>query len=156
MATLAPTWHSHRMVRDYVETFYLPGAHRRRRLVAKGASQARELSAGLDRLRRAWPAVRVALEHVTVAPGGAIEAEITAGLGPLEPADVTVQLWVAPTLGEPYPWPTELRTRQGGVARYIARPPLEAGPDAELVARVLPSHRALESPYIPGLITWSD
>jgi starch phosphorylase len=157
MGTLAPTWHSHRMVRDYVETFYLPGAYRKRKLAAKTHAHTRELYATLERLQHAWPAIRVAVELVTVAPGGVVEAVVAAELGSLEPSDVTVQVWVAPLLGEAYPLDAELEGRDGAVTRYLARLTPEAGAEvAKLVARVLPSKAVLDNPYVPGLITWSD
>ncbi|MGD0944863.1 MAG: alpha-glucan family phosphorylase [Acidimicrobiales bacterium] len=155
MASLAPTWHSHRMVHDYVEYFYLPGAHRGQWLSAEGAARARQLCSALERLRDGWPAIRVAVETATVAADGT-QVEIMAELGPLEPYDVTVQLWVAPTLGEAYPLDTDYEGRRDNISRYGVRVPHEAGNDAELVARVLPCHPLLADPYVPGLITWSD
>jgi len=156
MASLAPTWDSHRMVRDYVETLYLPGARRARWFAAQAGARARELSSALERLRGAWLAVRVLVESATVGPGGSVQADIVADLGSLEPRDVTVQLWVAPTLGEPYPVSTSFEGRREHVARYRAQVPHQAGLDAFLAARVLPCHPALADPYVPGLITWSD
>jgi starch phosphorylase len=156
MASLAPTWDSHRMVREYVETFYLPGARRARWFAAQSGARARELSSALERLREAWPAVRVAVESATVGPGGSVQANIMADLGSLEPRDVTVQLWVAPTLGEPYPVSTSFESRREHVARYLAQVPHQAGLDAFLAARVLACHPALAEPYVPGLIAWSD
>jgi len=58
------------MVHDYVESFYLPGARRARWLAADGGARARDLASTLERLRAAWPAIRVSVEDVTVAPGG--------------------------------------------------------------------------------------
>jgi hypothetical protein len=99
----------------------------------------------------------VAVELVTVAPGGVVEAVVAAELGSLEASDVTVQVWVAPLLGEAYPLDAELEGRDGAVTRYLARLTPEAGAEvAKLVARVLPSEAVLDNPYVPGLITWSD
>jgi starch phosphorylase len=156
MASLAPTWSVHRMVHDYVESFYLPGARRARWLAAEGGARARDLASALQRLRDGWPAIRVAVEDVTVAPGGAMRAEIVADLGLLEPSDVTVQLWVAPSLRAAHPLAARFEERRDGVARYSAQVPQETGTDAELVARVLPCHAALAGMCVPDLITWSD
>jgi hypothetical protein len=98
----------------------------------------------------------VAVELVTVAPGGAVEAVIAADLGSLDPSDVTVQLWVAPLLREPYPLDAEPVRSDGDITRYRAHLSAEVGAEAKLVARVLPSHSVLENPYVPDLITWSD
>ena len=156
MATLSQTWSVHRMVHEYVDSFYMPGAHRARWLLAERAARARELASALERLRAEWPTVRVAVKDVNVAPGGAMRAEIVANLGALEPSDVTVQLWVAPSLGEAHPLATVFEGRTRGVARYGVQVPQEMGTDAELVARVLPYHPALANPYLPNLITWSN
>ncbi len=155
MSSLAPTWHSHRMVRDYVESFYLPSANRGRWLAAHGYARARELSAALERLLAAWPAIRVTV-LATVAPGGAVHAEIVADLGSLKPQDVSVQLWVAPTRSDAYPIAAQLEGFRDHIAHYGVQVPREAGIDAVLVARVLPCHPSLTNPYVPGLITWSD
>ena len=75
------------------------------------------------------------VKSVDIKPGGAVQAEIAADLGSLEPRDVTVQLWVAPTLGEPYPVATEFEERRDRVARDRVQVPHEGGVDAVLVAR---------------------
>src|ERR1035441_7652174 len=123
---------------------------------AGGGARARDLASALERLRDGWPAIRVAVEDVTVAPGGAMRAEIVADLGLLEPSDVTVQLWVAPSLRAAHPLAARFEERRDGVARYSAQVPQETGTDAELVARVLPCHPALAGMCVPDLITWSD
>jgi starch phosphorylase len=121
MATLAPTWHSHRMVRDYVESFYLPCVRRERRLAARDSALTRDLASSLERLSAEWPAIRVTVPSVTVAPGGTVHAEIVADLGSLEPKDVTVQLWVAPIHHEPYPIATQFEGRRDRRVHYRFR-----------------------------------
>ncbi len=105
---------SHRMVHDYVESFYLPGAHRAAWLAAEGDGRARELATALERFRIAWPAVHVAVVDVIVAPGGGMRAEITAELGVLEPSEVIVQLWVAPTQATALPAQPHTSSRTTG------------------------------------------
>jgi len=155
LATLAPTWNVHRMVHEYVDSFYLPGAHRATWLASEKAERARELASALARFYENWPSVHVAVEDVIVAPGGAMRAEIAAELGDLEPSEVTVQLWVAPSRGEAFPLAAQFEARRNGLARYNVQVPRETGADAELVARVLPFHPALAHPFVPNLITWS-
>lgn len=84
-----------------------------------------------------------------------MRAEIAAELGDLEPSEVTVQLWVAPSRGEAFPLAAQFEARRNGLARYNVQVPRETGADAELVARVLPFHPALAHPFVPNLITWS-
>ncbi len=156
MATLASTWHSHRMVREYVESFYLPGVERARWLDVGGGARARDLAAGLDRLGRAWPEIRVHPPTVTVQPSGELRAEILVQLGELSPADVTTQLWTATSKGEEYAEPARFVRMREGVACYqvVVRP--DFGGTVSFVGRVLPQHPLLRDPRVPGLIAWSD
>ena len=57
---LAPTFSGVRMVKQYVERFYLPAGEHYRRLEADGFARARELTAWKTRVREAWPDVKVA------------------------------------------------------------------------------------------------
>ena len=85
-----------------------------------------------------------------------MQAEIVADLGSLGPSDVTVQLWVVPSLGEAHPLVAGFDERRDGITRYSVQVPRETGADADLVARVLPCHPALADVCVPNLITWSD
>ena len=62
-----------------------------------------------------------------------MQAEIVADLGSLEPSDVIVQLWVAPSLGEAHPLVAGLEERRDGITRYSVQVPRETGADADLV-----------------------
>jgi starch phosphorylase len=159
MATLASMWHSHRMVREYVESCYLPGARRARWLTVGGGARARDLASELDRLRSAWPDVQLHVAASTVGPNGEVRAEIAARLGYLDPSEVTVQLWVAPNRTEAFAVNARFNDRRGDTFHYQALTTLDPGDQANpptLVARAVPNHPLLADPYVPGLITWSD
>src|SRR2546430_7930328 len=72
LAGLGPRAQAARMVREYVETLYVPAARASRALAGdhgEGAfAAARELAAWKQRLKVAWPAVRI--EHIEAGAGG--------------------------------------------------------------------------------------
>src|SRR5437016_1595416 len=60
--SLGPLVQADRMVGDYVTQLYAPAAQSSRALAADGYQAARDLAAWKQRVRQAWPAVRI--EHV--------------------------------------------------------------------------------------------
>jgi starch phosphorylase len=154
MSTLAPTWDSLRMTRDYTESYYLPGIARAAQLRAGGATVARERARDLRRLRAGWEKLRVELGEVTArASGHRIFLQVE--LGDLEPADLVVQLWVDDGVA-PFARDTTLVDRVGPRARYDARLDLARYPeDVVLAARIVPSALYTDGEVLAGMMTWS-
>jgi starch phosphorylase len=99
LAVLGPRAQAARMVRQYVETLYVPAARSSRVLAAdhgEGAfAAARELAAWKQRLKVAWPAVRI--EHIEAdggdrGPGEWLPVRASVALGELSPEDVRVEV----------------------------------------------------------------
>ena len=158
MSTLAPMWSSHRMVQDYADRIWVPQSERARHRLADDAAEARDLAAYLRRARAEWPEIRVLAVESTRSADGSGRACASVALGALEPADVTVQLWidhgseraaVHGALCEAGPGP--------GPARRFALTlgPGTLEPGSEVAVRVLPSHPHLEDPLSTGLVRWS-
>jgi hypothetical protein len=77
-------------------------------------------------------------------------------LGELEPADLTVQLWVDDKVA-PFARAAKLVDRFGPRARYDARIDLAKYPEnVILAARVVPSALHTDGEVLPGLMTWSS
>ena len=156
MATLAPTWDSLRMTREYTESFYLPGYEQSRRLRSGGAALARNRSREIGRLRLNWPSVQVTSINESVADEALRVVHVAVTLGELDPSDVVVQLWIVLD-GSPLIVATRLLSHTGVEALYQAT--IEGyAPELidEVVARVLPSPRHSDGEPLPGLITWSQ
>ncbi len=169
LRSLGPLVQADRMVGDYVTRLYAPAAESSRALAADGFAAARELAAWRERVRKAWPAVRV--EHVEAegaepSLGAVLNVHVTAALGTLTAADVCVEvaygrpgeddeivdpsyLTLAPDAlpadGAPGP-----QTRFSGAVE-LGRP----GPFG-YTARVLPRHPLLASRAELGLVTYPD
>ncbi len=161
LATIGPAVLATRMVRDYTEQLYEPAAAHAARMTAAGLGPARELATWKARVLRGWDDVRVDSVDISedVADLGS-ERSVTAAvsLGPLDPADVEVQLvhgtvgqndeMEAATVaamvsgdGDPTHWTATFRCDRPG--RY------------GVTVRILPCHRDLASPVELGRIAWA-
>ena len=98
LRSLGPKVQAERMVREYVNTLYVPAAASSRALAPEGYGPARQLATWKKRVEAAWPQVRI--EHVEAtsagslpqALGAALSVRVSVALGELEPADVTVEV----------------------------------------------------------------
>ena len=154
MSTLAPTWDSLRMTRDYTESYYLPGIARAAQLRAGGAKSARDRARDLRRLRAGWEQLSVEVGAISERKKGH-RIYLQVELGELEPADLLVQLWVDDHVA-PFALDAKLVDRFGPRARYDARVDLSAyGEDVLLAGRIVPSTLHTDGEVLPGLMTWS-
>jgi starch phosphorylase len=153
MATLAPTWDSLRMTREYTERFYLPGLVRSRQLRSGGAVLARAHAREIERLRINWPSLWITINVSSELSERRVEVSV--GLGGLDPADLRVQLWIDEEGEPPRILDTKLLEHSGSAARYGATLAPSGEPSEEVVARIVPSPRHTAGEAIPGLITWS-
>jgi starch phosphorylase len=157
---------THRMVRDYVEGYYMKAHAQFRRLADGHAQRTREVSAALERIRSAWNDVWIAkledgpLNTVPVSSSMVIRAEVH--LGRLTPNDVVVELYLGRVdgngnlvegdavvmqpdqhaAGDTYSYSVETSIHRSGLHGYTAR--------------VRPNHPDMTVKFIPGLICWAD
>ncbi len=161
-ATLGPKVTASRMVRDYVTELYEPAAAGATAVNAHDAAPARELSSWKQRVRGAWPSVRIVSLETDIVPGRAGDlrsVRATVDLGGLQAGDVSVEVLHGPI------------DNQGNlVDETVARFPLTAAGDGiwtgeyvigrsgayGLTARVLPTHPLLANPVEVGLVAWAD
>jgi starch phosphorylase len=166
LGTLCHNFNTHRMVREYTECYYLPAHERFAALAAGNAARAKDLAAWIERVRSAWPEVRVvSVENhspVSLPVGEPVQARVRVHLGSLAPQDVSVELYQGRLDAD----------RE--IVQAVATPMRPAGPveagscifEAQPVAcrdsglhgftvRVLPFHRDLSDGLIPGLISWA-
>jgi starch phosphorylase len=170
LAGLGPRAQAARMIREYVQTLYVPAAHASRALAgghdAGAFAAARELAAWKHRVKAAWPEVRI--EHIEAGdgdrgPGEWLPVRASVALGSLSAQDVTVEVIcgrvndgedivepAASPLAPDGPATAEGTFRYGGEAR-LGRP----GPFGYTV-RVVPSHPLLDSTAELGLVTYPD
>jgi starch phosphorylase len=165
ITSLSPVYNTHRMVREYVENFYLVAHKRQAALAAGGAANAKQLAAWKGRVRECWPQVRIESVETRgageISVGGEVRSRAKVCLGSLSPEDVAVELYAG-----------KLDTDEnitGGIVRLMQAIAREGdvhifetsfGPCAEsgrhgYTVRVKPSHPDSNTEAVPGCLTWA-
>ncbi|MCK0112364.1 alpha-glucan family phosphorylase [Ornithinimicrobium sp. F0845] len=164
LGTLGPKVMADRMVRDYTQTLYLPAARAGWAVRDNDFAGARDLAARVDRIRAAWPSVRVdhvEAEGVSDSPqiGETVRVHAYLSLGELSPEEVKVQ--VAFGRASEADELTEVETSvlrhvesyDGGKHRFDGELELTRTGSLGWTVRVLPAHPLLASDAELGLVT---
>ncbi len=165
MRAICPVFTSNRMMREYTEKYYLPAIERWNTLSLARCKRARELAQWKQRVRNAWPKIKIeAIEddhQPTTEVGASFKVRAQVNLGDLTSADVTVELYhgdadvqgalsrartvTMQCLGQAetgaYKYVGELTCRRAGLHGYTVR--------------ILPAHRDLVSAFDVGPILWA-
>jgi starch phosphorylase len=165
IARLNYSFNTHRMVREYTEACYLPAAGRTRALQADGSEAARRLAAWKERVRAAWPGVRVLAVEGGAADGIEVgepfEVRARIDLNGLAPDDVAVEVYLgridgAGDLVEAGAVSMEpVGPVDGAHGFRLADVRYRRSGRHGFTVRVLPRHEDLDGRLLPGLITWA-
>ncbi|MFY9550799.1 MAG: alpha-glucan family phosphorylase [Thermoanaerobaculia bacterium] len=162
---LARDFSSDRMLSEYIDQCYVPGAFHRRALKDADRGRLKLLVAWKERIRAAWPGVR--FEAVTfepdpasLPPSAAFDVVARLHLGQLDASEVSVELFEGPpgpdgTLESGTATRLEASGREGesAVFRLTHRKP--ASEELGYTVRVRPHHPDLAQPNETGLVLWS-
>jgi starch phosphorylase len=161
---LAREFSSDRMVSQYLEDCYVPGAFYRRAMKDGGREPLKRLVAWKERVRAAWPgvgfeSVDVAPDPATLPPAAAFDVQARVRLGPLDASEVSVELFEGPLeddglLESGTATRLESVGREGeiGIFRLTHRKPQTE--NLGYTVRVRPTHRDLAHPNDMGLVVW--
>ncbi|SFR75692.1 starch phosphorylase [Agromyces sp. CF514] len=170
--TLAPELGADRMVKQYVEELYRPAAEQAERVAADNDRGAKDLAAYLERVRAAWPSVRVG--HVESggvdAPhvGDELQLRAHVDLGGLSADDVTVEAVHGRSRSDeriehaqrtplaPAITGTDAGAAVGGPQLYTGTIVLDRAGSFGYTVRVVPRHALLVSPAELGLVALAD
>lgn len=165
MKEISPYFSAERMVQEYAETFYFPGAQRYARLAKNGMARTKALVKWKADLYGSWPqirAVRVENDAPTqVRVGSKLRVQALIHLGTLKPQDVTVELYHGrlDTRGEISPGTATVMScvdmKGDGHYTYAGIIPCRSSGSFGYALRLLPHHEDLSSPHEPGLILWA-
>ena len=157
---------THRMVRDYVEGYYMPAHAQFRSLGQNGAQRTRELSAAVERIRKGWQDVWVSKVEdgpsKTVPVSSSMQVRAQVHLGRLTPNDVLVELYIGRVDGNGNLLQGEAVTMQpepqsaGDTYSYAIATSIHRSGLHGFTVRVRPYHPDLPVAFIPGLICWAD
>jgi starch phosphorylase len=165
LRSLGPLVRADRMVGDYVTHLYTPAAQSSRVLAADKFRAARDLATWKERVRANWSGVRI--EHVEAdgaepSLGAVLTVRVSAALGELSPADVSVEV----VYGRPgeedeivdpsYAVLTADGTTQGSLTRFAGTVELGRPGPFGYTVRVLPRHSLLASRSELGLVVYPD
>jgi glycogen phosphorylase len=166
LRSLGPLVRADRMVGDYVTSLYAPAARSSRALAAEGYAPARELAAWKSRVRQEWPSVRI--EHVEADGaepnlGAVLNVRVTAALGQLSPADVSVEVVYGrpgddDDITEPSSVTLAADDSSAGAALTRFSGAVELGQPGPFgyTVRILPAHPLLPNRAELGLVTYPD
>lgn len=164
-AMLCHSYNTHRMVREYTERFYLMAHSKRAVLAADGAARAKALAVWRERIHAHWPEIRV--ESVAngmpgeIQVGSQIVVRAQVHLGALSPDDVSVELyWGKLDAKGHFCDAVALAMKHQSVEGDLHVFEATHGPCTEsgligYTVRVLPFHKDLTTPFLPGYVTWA-
>jgi starch phosphorylase len=156
--SLGPKVQAERMVREYVDTLYVPAAHSSQALADGDYAPARELAAWKHRVTQSWPQVKI--EHVEAEAGGpslgsALNVRVTVALGELTKDDVCVEaVYGRPGDDDEILSPSYSALTAEDDGRYSGVVPLDRPGAFGYTVRVLPRHSLLASRAELGLVTY--
>lgn len=158
MAHLTPAYSTNRMLREYVEHYYLPCARALDARLVDGATAARDISQWRQRIAAHWPAVRIGNTQISAADDG-FDIDVQVFLDDLEPDDVSVQIYADPAAADSSPEQHALQRGQtlpGAVNGFRYQGHISTSrPPADYTVRATPSHPLVEVPLEEGHILWA-
>jgi starch phosphorylase len=156
MATLTPRYSANRMVREYVDGYYLPAAAAFRARTDQHCRLAKELTAWNRSLDTLWPQVSFGHERVTPGENGTFTFEIPVHVGMLDASDVRVELYAD---GPEYDHPERHalqptgRTLGDGFLDYEGTIETKHA-STDFTVRAVPDHPAAKVPAEAQVIRW--
>jgi starch phosphorylase len=163
-STVARAFSAERMVSEYLEQCYLPGALRRRELRDGDRSPLKRLAAWEQKIAAAWPAIRfqsveILPEAAPLPPGAPFEIWARVVLGPLDSSEVAVELYEGPveedgTLESGTAYRLEPSGREGESAVFRGTHRKPGSKNLGYALRVRPFYPELPEAGETGLALW--
>ncbi len=165
---VCPFFNTNRMVREYTDHFYMPTADRYYRLISDNMKSVKDLASWRERIWTEWSQVKVTFvgadSFTELMVGDDICVRARIHLGPvLTPDDVSVEFYMGlvDSNGEfmeakahaMIPISVE---KQGHYLYEVNVPAWRRSGRHGYTVRVLPKHRDLTTPFLPGYIVWAE
>ena len=164
IAQLAPQYNTNRMVREYVERFYLPGQARFEELAAD-RERVQRLTHWKSHVRSKWAQVQIGAVDAEfprlLKVGMQVPLRAAVALGELAPEDVRVEIYAGRLnaqreFSQTEVYPLELAGPNGdGTYHFVGTFTCAAAGSYGYTLRVVPSHSDLQNPLEMGLVHWA-
>jgi len=163
MREVGKNFSSTRMLLEYYERFYARAMENERSMRENNCALCRDMAAYFEKLRKAWPALRIDGLSSPSVPilkiGEKIPAVAKVFLAGLSANEVAVELFYGPLssqgeIGEPRRMDMSPSGKEGETTKYSAEVPCDRTGRQGYTVRILPRHRALVHPFLPGLVKW--
>ena len=161
---VAKAFSSDRMLSEYLEECYVPGAFHRRALKGNDREPLKLLVAWKERVRAAWPGigfdgVEIEPDPASLPPAAAFEVTARVRLNALDAGDVAVELFEGPieadgTLESGTALRFEPAGRDGEVGIFKLSHRKPSGEGLGYTLRVRPWHTGLAHPNETGMMVW--
>jgi glycogen phosphorylase len=154
---------SHRMLLEYTNQFYLPALSNASAFSAKGGALGKDLAGYIARLRQAWPTLAVEEIASAAAPlltvGDTISVKARLAMAGLSPDDLCVELYYGAVsspgdIEKPRRAEMKVCGTDSGHATFCADVQCDRTGRQGFTVRVLPKHKALVHPFLPGMVKW--
>ncbi len=165
MRAIGPEYNTNRMVREYMETMYMPSLTRGREFAADNHKRAAQLAAWKSKMQKRWSSIRIGEARIdkenNLRVGDTITVRAPIELGELQPTDVSVCLWYGSLSAQgeiERPKRAEMnpqKKKSGSQTDYVGTITLEQSGRLGHTICILPRHDDLDDPYKPGLIVWA-
>jgi starch phosphorylase len=156
MSRLTARFSSNRMVREYVQSYYIPAVREFERRTAANGDTGIEIEGWRRRLAEHWRTQHFGNLNVSQS-NSSFTFELQVYLGEVDPADVQVQLWAEAVNGEPPRVATMAAVDKltGAANGFIYRATVAADrPVAHYTPRIVPSKPGANVPLEASQILW--
>ena len=162
MKTILPRHSAERMLEDYIKQYYVPAIRHGRHLAERDGALAAELTQWKEKVRRAWPGVRMARvdEPTTqMAVGTPLSLRVRVELNGLSPTDVRLEC----VLGDDDGYGGFNRRTcyiltpngiDGSATLFTLEEPIEEAGLYSYEVRLFPFHAGLAHPFETGCMLW--
>lgn len=165
MKNLSSQFNTNRMVREYLERFYLPSIKNYLSLTENGFAKAKALAVWKDFIRKNWSNIKVSDFKIDLSSdikvGGNVSIEAIVEMGELQPKDLLVQIYFGPldvkreiTTGNT----AKMEMVEQKVNKFLYRGviPCKKSGRQGYGLRLLPYHEDMTNPFEMGLIYWYE
>ncbi|GAB4179406.1 MAG: glycosyltransferase family 1 protein [Calditrichia bacterium] len=168
MRSVIAEFSTHRMLKDYVNKYYIPAIDNGKRISRNKYKLAKEIADWKEKIHRNWSDITIELANEQALPiqkalhfGEGFEVEAHVGLGKLSTDDVKVEIYLSRPNGKTVNRIETIEMKPGkevkkGIIKYTATiMPHDSG-RFKFGVRIIPYHKGLTQKFETRLIKWVE